>query len=239
MTPARFAALQASTAVKPEDSVSPTAGTREVGSPVSAGAARTVNAPVFGNVAPVRPDSDVQPFRPFGPLLPDHAARELRRRNAQGFTVDTVPYTPEWAWEHYRDVGAPRARAALPEGSRPGPGGRFPLGFSTNILDRPDTIEPVQPTTLLGTIPNVSVLSEASGTTSRSDTVPYSVPPRAPVPVAMLPRPPQGVPSDQGAAGGSRPVTQGPAASQHLPTSIGFMPGTLPHGSLWDHRSPR
>ena len=84
MRPARFAALQASTAVKPEDSVSPTAGTREVGSPVSAGAARTVNAPVFGNVAPVRPDSDVQPFRPFGPLLPSHAARELRRQNAQG-----------------------------------------------------------------------------------------------------------------------------------------------------------
>jgi len=61
LTAERFAALQTSTAVKPEDSVSPSSGTREEGSPVAAGAAGAVNsfacaadAPVTGRIGPVR-----------------------------------------------------------------------------------------------------------------------------------------------------------------------------------------
>jgi len=130
----RFASLRSSTAVKPEESVSPSAGAREESSPVAKEAPGSVNAPVFGPVPHLHPALGMQPARPFESLPSPNPDRELRRQNAQRFTVDTIPYTPASAWQHYYAAGSPSqaggpggyARAGFPDSSRPEAGAHTP-----------------------------------------------------------------------------------------------------------------
>ena len=189
----RFAALRASTADKPEESVSPSAGAREEGSPVAEGAAGLVNTPVFGEVPPLQPPLGVQPARPFESLPSPNPARKLRRQNVQGFTVDTIPYTPASAWEHYYAAGSTSqagdpdgyARAGLPDSSRPEAGAHTPPQRPPVQGRDFSAVSPVRPAPPL---PDVSVLSDASEATGRSATVPFSDQPQVPGPAVILPR---------------------------------------------------
>ena len=183
-----FSAQRAATAVKPEHSVSPFEGAPAGYPPVDQRAIESEgvtapDVPVFGNAPPLRSPSSTRPTRPFESYPSPNPDRELRRRNAQEITVDTIPVRDEASYPPHGRAAAEspnqirvltEAPVAPPVSSAPGPGFR---AMHHSPVYAPPT-----------SLPDLSVLSEESNTTGSADPLPFPGGPHVPDPTRALPR---------------------------------------------------